>query len=164
MLYGWLKEVVDQLGEKQSMAVNLFMFASHQRLIADNDKKGEFVENYLKASSILDAQLNAAKAANNEKELGALTTFKSSIDQSFVGSGAADCELLQTLYSDKVEQNKDDLEFLKETISLLRRVRCQEIEAYFAASGNATAKERLPNPRSLGKKLKKKDYELLLIS
>lgn len=161
MLYGWLKEVVDQFGEKtEPLAVNLFMFASHQRLIADNDKKGEFVENYLKASSILDAQLNAAKAANNEKEVGALTTFKSSIDQSFAGSGAADCELLQTLYSDKVEQNKDDLEFLKETISLLRRVRCQEIEAYFAASGYAHAKE--PTAESavgLGKQaVKKKDY------
>ncbi len=162
MLYDWLKEVVDEFGMKtEALAVNLFMFASHQRLIADPDnKKGEFVDNYLKASAILDSQLAEAKAANNEKEVTALTTFKSSVDQSFAGSGAADCDLLQTLYADKVEQNKTDLNFLKETISLLRRVRCQEIEAYFAASGYAHAIE--PTAESavgLGKQaVKKKDY------
>ncbi|MDD4514136.1 hypothetical protein [Massilibacteroides sp.] len=161
MMYGWLKEVVDEFGQKtEPLAVNLFMFASHQRLIADPEKKGEFVENYLKSTGILEAQLEAAKAANNEKEITALTTFKSSIDASFAGSGAADCDLLQNLYADKVEQNKDNIEFLKETISLLRRVRCQEIEAYFAASGYVHAKE--PSAESavgLGKQaVKKKDY------
>lgn len=162
LLYGWLKEVVDEYGDKtEPLAVNLFMYASHQRLIADPDnKKDEFVKNYLKSSAILEAQIAAVKAANNEKELAKLTTFKTTIDESFAGSGAADCETLQNLYGDKVEQNKDNLEFLKETISLLRRVRCQEIEAYFAAAGYVHAKE--PTAESaigLGKQaVKKKDY------
>jgi tetratricopeptide (TPR) repeat protein len=161
--YGWLKEVVNEFGEKtEPLAVNLYMFASYQRFAADQEnKKGDYVNDYLKASSILDAQLTAAKAANNEKEINSLTVFKSNIDNSFANSGAADCETLQSLYADKVEQNKDNLEFLKETISLLRRVRCQEIDAYFAASGYAHAME--PTAESaigLGKQaVKKKDYD-----
>lgn len=166
LMYGWLKEVVDEFGEKtEALAVNLFMFASYQRLIADQDnKKGEYVENYLKSSAILDTQIAQAKAANNEKDVAALTTFKTNVDQNFAGSGAADCDLLQSLYGDKVEQNKDNIDFLKETITLLRRVRCQEIEAYFAAAGYAHAKQ--PTAESavgLGKQaVKKKDYGLAI--
>ncbi|MDD4116304.1 MAG: hypothetical protein PHG27_12075 [Massilibacteroides sp.] len=162
LLYGWLKEVVDEFGDKtEALAVNFFMYASYQRLFADPDnKKDEFVQNYLKSSSILDAQITAAKAANDEKEVSKLTAFKTTIDESFAGSGAADCETLQNLYGAKIEQNKDNIAFLKETISLLRRVRCQEIEAYFAASGYVHAIE--PTAESavgLGKQaVKKKDF------
>jgi len=142
MLYGWLKEVVDEYDLKtEALAVSLFMFASHQRLLANTDLKEEYVQNYLKASAILDAQLEAARAAGDEANIGVLTTFKAGADEGFAGSGAADCETLQNLYADRVEQNKSDLAFLKETIALLRRVGCNEIEAYFAASGYAHAME-----------------------
>lgn len=162
LVYGWLKEVVDQFGlNTEPLAVNLFMFASYHLMIADPDnKKGDFVDNYLKSAAILEAQLKIAQDGNNEKEITSLAAFKSSIDDSFASSGAADCETLQNLYAGKVEQKKDDLNFLKETITLLRRVRCQEIEAYFAASGYAHAIE--PTAESavgLGKQaVKKKDY------
>lgn len=161
LVYGWLKEVIDEFGEKtEALAANLFVFSSYQRMVADPEKKGVFIEDYLKAASILDTQLAAATAANNDKEIKAVTTFKGNIDQIFAGSGAADCELLQNLYADKIEQNKDNLEYLQEVISLLRRVRCQEIEAYFAASGYVHAKK--PTAESavgLGKQaVKKKDY------
>ena len=66
-----------------------------------------------------------------------MTTYKSGIDNNFANSGAADCETLQNMYAAKVEENKENLAYLKETIALLKRVRCQEIDAYFAASGYA---------------------------
>jgi hypothetical protein len=59
------------------------------------------------------------------------------LDNGFANSGAADCETLQNMFAAKIEANKTDLNYLKETISLLRRVRCQDIDAYFAASGYA---------------------------
>ena len=37
----------------------------------------------------------------------------------------------------KVEESKSDLAALKEIVSLLRRVRCQEIDAFFAAAAYA---------------------------
>ena len=49
----------------------------------------------------------------------------------------ADCETLQNMYASKVEAAKDDLPALKEIVSLLRRVRCQEIDAFYTAAGYA---------------------------
>ena len=89
------------------------------------------------ASNGLDAQIKAAQAANNKKEEDNLTAYKSGVDGQFANSGAADCETLQNLYAAKIEENKDNLDYLKETVSLLRRMRCQEIDAYFAASSYA---------------------------
>ena len=119
------------------------------------------VQDYLKVSGGLDAQLKAAQAANNQKEVNALTAYKSGVDNAFANSGAADCETLQNLYAAKIEENKDNLPYLKETISLLRRTGCQEIEAYFLASDYAYRQE--PSAEAavgLGKKaVKIKDYD-----
>ena len=41
------------------------------------------------------------------------------------------------MYASKVEAAKDDLPALKEIVSLLRRVRCQEIDAFYTAAGYA---------------------------
>ena len=121
--------------------------ADYIRLKGDNaDPKvyyawlGEVIndlEDYLKCSKIIATQLAAAQAANNEKEIKNLTTYKSAIDGGFAGSGAADCETLQNMYASKVEAAKDDLPALKEIVSLLRRVRCQEIDAFYTAAGYA---------------------------
>lgn len=162
LVYGWLKEVMDEFGEKtEALAASLFTFSSLQKMLADPNQKEQYIQDYLKASAVLDTQLKAAQAANNQKEEKALTTYKSSIDNGFANSGAADCETLQNMYAQKVEENKDNLDYLKEVISLLKRVRCQEIEAYFAASGYAYQKE--PSAEAavgLGKQaVKAKNYE-----
>lgn len=135
VLYGWLKPALDQYGNKtEPLAVSLFMFSAHQQLLKDQDFKNQYLEDYLKSSAILDAQIVAAKDANNEKDLTNLTTYKTAIDNGFANSGAADCETLQNMYASKIEENKADMEFLREALTLFRRVRCQEIDAYFAAS------------------------------
>lgn len=161
-LYVWLKEVVDESGNNtEPLAASLYTFASLQKMQADPNLKEQYIQDYLKASAILDAQLKNAQAANNAKEITALTTYKTSIDNGFANSGAADCETLQNMYASKVEENKDNLAYLKDVIALLKRVRCQEIEAYFAASGYAYASE--PSAEAavgLGKQaVKKKDYD-----
>lgn len=138
VIYGWLKEVVDEYGNNtESLGLSLYMFAAHSRLGADPNFKEQYIQDYLKISAIFDSQIKAAQAAGNDKEITALTAQKSAIDGGFAGSGAADCETLQNLYGAKIEQNKDNLAYLKETVALLRRMRCQEIDAYLAAAGYA---------------------------
>ena len=134
-LYGWLGEIINEFGDNtEALGVSLYMFASYQMMAADPNHKGQYVEDYLKSSKILDTQLQAAQASGNEKEINNITTFKTSVNGAFANSGAADCETLQNLYASKVEESKDDLAALKEIVSLLRRVRCQEIDAFFAAA------------------------------
>lgn len=161
-LYTWLKEVVDESGNNtEPLAVSLYSFASLKKLMEDPNFKEQYIQDYLLASGILDTQLKAAQAAGNQKEETAVTTYKTSVDNGFANSGAADCETLQNMYAQKVEENKDNLAYLKDVISLLKRVRCQEIEAYFAAAGYAYRQE--PSAEAavgLGKQaVKKKDYD-----
>lgn len=135
LIYTWLDSALDEYGEKTDpLTVSLLMYASLQKLLKDPNFKEQYIKDYLRASAIYDAQLKAAQAAGDEKEVAQVTTLKGVIDNGFAQSGAADCETLQNMYGPKVAENLSDIKFLKETIALLRRVRCQEIEAYFQAS------------------------------
>ncbi|MDL2255779.1 hypothetical protein LJC38_04260, partial [Parabacteroides sp. OttesenSCG-928-K15] len=127
---------LDQYGEKtEAMAVSYFMYASHRLLIQDAEaNKAQYIEDYLRSTAIFDAQLAEAKAANKEDQINLITGYKTGIDAGFAGSGAADCETLQNMYAEKVEQNKENMEYLQETLALLKRVRCTDTDVYIAAS------------------------------
>ena len=160
-LYGWLKEILDEYGNKcEVKATSLYLYASLKKLQADPNLKDQFIQDYLKCSGIINAQIEAAKAANNQKEVKTLEAYQANVETNFASSGAADCETLENVYGAKVEEKKDDLAFLKQTIALLRKSRCQEIEVYFKASGYAHAIE--PTAESavgLAKQaVKKEDY------
>ena len=53
----------------------------------------------------------------------------------------ATCDNLQSIYAPKVEQNKTNLDYLKQVISVMQMLGCTEQEAYFAASEHAHAIE-----------------------
>ena len=161
-LYGWLKEVIDEFGNKcEVKAVAYYLFASRQKMQADPNFKDQFIQNYLTCSNIINTQIEAAKAANNQKELKTLEAYQTNLETNFANSGAADCETLENVYGAKIDEKKDDLAFLKQTIALLRKSRCQEIEVYFKASGYAHQIE--PTAESavgLAKQaVKKEDYD-----
>jgi tetratricopeptide (TPR) repeat protein len=162
VLYKWLGDILSESKEEtEAVGVSLYMFASHSLLEKDKDKhKGQYVQDFLNCSEIFDKQLVAAKAANNEKEAGNIEVMKTGIEKGFAGSGAADCETLESIYTKKIEENKTNIDFLKETLTLFRRVGCQESESYFAASGYVHQVE--PTAESaigLGKQaMKKEDF------
>ena len=136
IIYKWLDEVIDEYKEKvDPQAISLLMFASFKLMQGDMDKyKGQYVEDFLKSSALFDAQLVAAQAANNEKDAENIVARKVDIEQNFAGSGAADCETLESIYTSKVEANKGDLAFLKETMTLFRRVGCSETDLFITCS------------------------------
>ncbi|MDR0349074.1 MAG: hypothetical protein LBH90_06245 [Tannerella sp.] len=162
IIYGWLSPVLDEYKEKtESLAVSWYMFASHKILELKPDHKGKYIEDFLKCSAIFDAQLTVAQAENNEKEISNLQALKSGIESGFANSGAADCETLESIYAQKIEGNKSNLEFLKEALTLFRRVGCQESETYFTASGYAHQVEpTMESAFGLGRQaLKKEDHD-----
>lgn len=137
--YDWTKAVIDQFGDKcDALAVSQFAFSSLQKMKADPNFKQTYIQDYLKSIATLEAEL---KATTDEKEQTNINAYKSSIDQAFAVSGAADCKTIQNMYASKIEQNKDNLEFLKSTLSLFRGLGCQEIDAYLTASAYVYAKE-----------------------
>ncbi|MDL2265285.1 hypothetical protein LJC43_02740 [Parabacteroides sp. OttesenSCG-928-G21] len=133
LLYGWLKEVVDEKGEVcDPLAVNLLVFASLRRMLEDPDFKEQYIADYMTSAAIYEAQIKDGEASGSDVEN--VVAYKQAIDNQFATSGAADCETLQSMYAPKVEENKDNMEYLKEVLTLLRRLRCNEIDAYIAAS------------------------------
>ena len=55
-------------------------------MLNDPNFKEQYIQDYLKVSAGLDAQLKAAQAANNQKEVNALTAYKSGVDNAFANS------------------------------------------------------------------------------
>ena len=136
ILYKWLGDAINEFKtDMDPLGISLYMFSSLKLMQSDVDKyKSQYVDDFLKTTALLDEQLAKAKAANNEKNADVVSARKGEIEQTFFVSGAADCEIMQSIYASKVEENKDNLVFLKETITLLRRVSCGEIDVYFTAS------------------------------
>jgi len=136
LIYSWTKELLDEYKEKvKPQAISLYMFASFKLMLGDMNKyKEQYVTDFLKCVAYLETAMAGATAANDAKEIENITARKAEIEQNFTASGAADCETLAGIYGPRIEANKDNIEFLKETMILLRRVNCKETEMFFTAS------------------------------
>ena len=137
--YAMSKEAVDS--EKTNAdyyVLQEFMDISSRKLKANEAHKEQFIQDYLTTSGYADA---AYKAATSEKDKKLLKLAKDNVDAYFINSGAASCENLQNIYGPKVEQNKSNLDYLKQVINVMQLLKCTEEEAYFAASEAAHAIE-----------------------
>lgn len=114
------------------------MDISSRKLKADETHKEQFIQDYLTAANYADA---AYKAATSEKDKQLLKLAKDNVDAYFINSGAASCENLQAIYGPKIEQNKTNLDYLKQVINVMQLLKCTEEEAYFVASEAAHAIE-----------------------
>jgi len=139
VIYNWLKPMLEEYKEKtQPLSLSLYMMASQNLMALDQDKyMSQFVEDFLLVSDLYDAKLEVAQAANDENTMKTVSTLKSSLQTAFAQSGAADCETMEKIFADKIEEQKTDLEFLKITMNLFNKVGCNETEAYFAAANYA---------------------------
>ena len=135
LIYQWTGEAVNEFGDKtEASAVSLYVFSSLKLMQNDESLKERYIEDFLKASAIFEAGIATAKAANNDKEVDNITSRKSEMEGMFTTSGAADCETLQSIYAPKVEENKDNLEFLKKTMAIFYSVNCSDADVSVAAS------------------------------
>jgi len=136
LAYKWLGDVIEEYKDKSyPNAVMYYMVASYNLLQANMDGfKEQYVNDFLKCSAILDVQLAAAEAENNEKDKEDIFSCKKEIESNLAASGAADCAVLQNIYGPRVEESKDNIEALKEILLMLRRLGCNETDAFLAAS------------------------------
>ena len=114
------------------------MDISSRKLKADDTHKEQFIQDYLATSGYAD---QAYKAATKKRDQQLMKTAKDNVDAYFINSGAASCENLQAIYGPKVAQNKTNLEYLKQVITVMQMLKCTEEEAYFQASEAAHAME-----------------------
>lgn len=90
--------------------------------------KEDVVRNYEQITEIL-----SKKQAKNPDEQG-LAEVKPFIESIFSASGAADCEALVNIFTAQYDENKEDIEFLKNMLRRLARANCDESPLFFKAS------------------------------
>lgn len=54
--------------DTEALGLSLFSFSSMKKMLNDPNFKEQYIQDYLKVSAGLDAQLKAAQAANNQKK------------------------------------------------------------------------------------------------
>ena len=127
--------------EKQNLPYYVlmeFIESSAKNVKAEEAHKEQFVQDYIAASGYANEAFKAATKENAKKNY---QTAKENIDAHFINSGVATCDNLQAIYAPKVEENKDNVEYLKSVITVMQKLGCKEAEAYFAASEAAHAIE-----------------------
>lgn len=154
--------VENRQGESSPEVIKSWVEVSERMFKANPDLREQYINNYLKSLEYLDYYLaNFAK----DKMIEYTENVKTYATEMYAKSGAADCEALEGVFGPKIEENKDNVAFLKQTIALLRRSKCQESDAYFKASEYAHKIE--PTSESaLGmakQAMKKDDYDQALI-
>ena len=157
LAYKWLSESVEERGAQSSPEVVKDYVSTACKLYKANPNDREMYLNaYLKGMDYLNQYQATAKPAMAEYT----EQVKTFLNTEFALSGAADCEALQNLFGPKVAENKDNLEYLRNTIGLLRRAKCQESDVYFQASEYAHRIEpTMESAMGMGQQAyKKEDY------
>ena len=132
LAYDMFAEAVN--GEKSNLPYYVlmeFVDVSARKVKADESHKEQFVQDYIATSGYANEAYNAATKESTKKNY---KTAKDNIDAHFINSGIATCENLQDIYAPQVEANKNNIEYLKQVITVMQKLGCREAEAYFAAS------------------------------
>ena len=126
-------------GRSQDYVLDDLMNVSAQRFKnkKDNEEYREaLLQDYVDCASYIDEFINNQ---TDEKTLERALKCKERIDGLFINSGAADCAKLQEIYGPKIENHKDDLEYLTKVVKIMQIFECNSSDAYFAASEYAHA-------------------------
>ncbi len=98
------------------------------------DKIGaeDVVNCYMSCSDAIAAMLKVA----DDKKKDNINEAKNQVEQIFAQSGAADCETIIKIFTPQLEENKDNIDWLKKVNRFLDRGDCTEEELYYATSEN----------------------------
>ncbi len=126
--YDLLHESVDLLGNSvPGFALNELMQASLSLYKDDQISKDEMVSNFALCSDILDKQI---KNCTSSKKRELKEKILSNVELIFTKSGAADCESLTPLLTQRFNEKPEDLENLKNIVSLLRTFDCESSDIF----------------------------------
>ncbi|WP_287827633.1 hypothetical protein [Bacteroides sp.] len=132
LAYDWTKKsVLAEKADSQPAVLFYLVNLSLAKLQTDATFKESFVNDYLFASQLAE---EAIETSTKDVYKKAYEDTKNSLTALFINSGAADCQSLQDIYAPKVEENKDNIEYLKQVISVMESLKCRDQEAYAQAS------------------------------
>ncbi len=137
MAYDMLREVIDMAGDKnQYYIIGDYMKVSLAKFKADETHREQFIQDYLTSAEYIAAINDKVQnmSTPNPKLIEAVAKIKDNVDGYFINSGAAECDQLEAIYAPKVEENKEDLDYLRKVVSVMAMLNCTESETYYNAS------------------------------
>ena len=135
--YDMLREVIEMAGDKnQYYIVGDYMKVSLAKFKSDETHREQFIQDYLTSAELIASIADKAQnmSTPNPKLVEAVDKIKDNVDGYFINSGAAECNQLEAIYAPKVEENKDNLEYLRKVVSVMAMLNCTESETYYNAS------------------------------
>lgn len=162
--YNLFKEGIKDTGnDTEGFVLYGFMQLSDARYKANNDKyREEYINDYLLVTDVCGRLLDEAKQypatvipADPESEDSTkwveqvilapeaeaiVKAYQPPFDQAeklFVESGAADCDALEKIYTEKVEANKNDINYLNAVLAILTNFDCDKSNIYYTAADYA---------------------------
>ncbi|TAJ14265.1 tetratricopeptide repeat protein [Marinilabiliaceae bacterium JC017] len=129
--YGLLGKAIEGRGNKSQPAVT----ATYMTTTVGMYKLGEVdeeavVNNYTTVTSILEKQV----AASTGKKKEVLSNVKNNVEKLFAGSGAATCETIEKIFAPQLDENKENLDWLKRVNRLLAKGDCGDAELFYKSS------------------------------
>ncbi len=126
--YDMLQESLDILGNSiPDFALNELMQISLSLYNDDELTKDDMVSNFALCSDIIDKQIKNCTSAEKRK---LKEKIMSNVELIFTKSGAADCETLTPLLTQRYNEKPNDRENLKNIVSLLRTFDCESSDIF----------------------------------
>lgn len=119
--------------------IQYFFSVSNELFKADNNYyREQFLNDYLESKEVCEKMLQLAKEETDSVKAQHIVEEYDKpltvIDQVFAQSGAANREQLITMYTPKVEQNKDNIAYLRSAMKVLSNNECDDSDVYYAAA------------------------------
>ena len=164
--YKMFKEGIEDLNKNvEAFVLYGFIECSYNRFIQNKentDIRQDFIQDYMFCNEICDMLLDQAKEypaqtipadPNSEdstkwveqvilapEALKIIQNYQPTQEQCnnlFVQSGAADCDALEKIYMEKVEANKNDINYLNAVLAILTNFECDKSNIYYVAADYA---------------------------
>ncbi len=128
--YEWLKQAIDGLGAGTTpQFLNHYMALSFSFYAQDEITGEELIADYEMTQSKLEKIIE-----RGGKNGDIAKAMRESFEQSFGGSGVADCPTLEQMFSDKYKANPTDEDLLTKLLSWFEKTECTDSELYYKAS------------------------------
>ena len=172
--YKMFRDGIEDMGPNTEAFVLFgFIECSYNRFMMNKDNasvREDFIRDYMETNDICDRLLEQAKeypaevipadpesadstrwveqvvlAPEAQKIVDNYQPTQDRCNDLFVKSGAADCDALEKIYSEKVEANKTDLAYLNGVLGVLTNFHCDKSNIYYVASDYAYQLNKTPN-------------------
>lgn len=135
LLYDWLKPVVNEKkSSTDAVALSIYLYSSMKKMMEKPEHKEQYIADYVMVSGFFDEAIRTATEAGDENTAEFYKENKMSTDTHFAASGAADCETVAKIFGPKLDDNKDNKDYLEMIMKLLVSLKCNDNPVYYKAA------------------------------